>query len=520
MKSRLTFRLSASVAICLLVPALGAAREVAITILHTADLHGHLAPVMSEREAKPGGGLLRCATLIREIREREPNTLLLDCGDLFQGSAESFLARGRIMAEAVQILRYDALIVGNHEFDWGLDNLRRLYQQAGVPVLAADIRSPPATAAPIPGLQPFLLKEMDGVRVLVIGLSNPLIPRWFRPNMLGDLVLDESVVSLRRLMPRVREQRPDILVLAAHQGCRQWGDDQANQINALARFFPELDVIIGAHTHADVDRREINRVMYTQAGAYGLWLGKITLTYDVTGRRLKNKKAELLPVDSTVKPEAALERRFAEPLAAAEMYLKQTVGTAAVEHAATSRWPGQSAVQTLLARSIAEAVGADVVFHGVLSEATLRAGRISMRDVWRIVPFENRIGVARLTLEELRRILEENSKFIKSSNFRGVYGVEYDLDPKAPSDRRVSNVRLTGARRLKDDERVKVAFNSYDLASAGDRFPVLRAVIEEPQAGLDETNVDTRDAVIEYIRKHSPVNEPAVAGAHIVPERK
>ncbi|MBU4211907.1 MAG: bifunctional metallophosphatase/5'-nucleotidase [Verrucomicrobia bacterium] len=544
---------AATVAALLLAPALSA-REVAITLLHTADVHGHVAAVSSDREKEPGGGLLRCATRIEEIRRRDTNVILMDCGDLIQGSPESYLTQGRIIVEAVRQLRYDALVPGNHEFDGGVDALRRFYEQAGVPVLAANIHSPQEPA--LPGMCPFLCKDVDGVRVAIIGLTTPLIPLWSRPRLLGDITVEASLGALRRVMPLVRVQKPDILVLAAHQGWRKWGDDPANQINAIARAFPEFDVILGGHTHQVVEWKTVNGVAYTQAGCYGLWLGFARLVFDTQTRRVKSKQIQLLAVDSTVAPDKALENQVAKSLKETKQYLNQEVGVAAVEHKPTSRVRGQSAIQTLIAVAIAERVQADVVIHRALSEASLRAGRIILRDVWRIVPYDNYIGVAHLTLDELRQILEENSGYFGSREFRGVYGLTYDLEPKAAAGKRISNIRLTGDRpahrspwdeggntdpptpersggqapdnslktnngRQTTDERVRVAFNSYDMASAGGRLLRLRAILDQSTSRLEEyPDADTRDAVRAYIRRHQPLDIQAAPGAHVVRKSK
>lgn len=512
-------------AVPLLFLALGlSAREVAITILHTTDVHGRVAEVRSERELKLGGGLLRCATLVREIRAREPNVIMVDCGDLFQGSTESFLTSNRIMVSAVQYLRYDALVTGNHEFDGGVKALRQFYEQAQIPVLAANIRS--AAEPALPGAQDFLLKELEGVRVAVVGLTTPIIPLLSRPPLLDDVTVEDSRKVLHRVMPKVRAAKPDILVLAAHQGLREWGDDSANEIKTIARAFPEFDLILGGHTHQAVEWETVNGVSYTQAGKYALWLGVARLIFDTQTRRIKSRKIQLLPVDSTVARERALAEQLAKPLQETKQYLDQELGATTTELTPTSPHPGQSAIQTLIAAAIAEQAQAQIVFHRPLSEASLRSGSIKMRDVWRIVPYDNYIGVAHLTLAELRAILEENSEYYDSENFRGVYGLTYNLKIGAAPGTRVANIRLTGepkAGRAEQSapERLRVAFNSYDLASAGGKLPRLREIVERRTSRLEERlDANTRDAVIAYLQAHRPLNIEVLPGAQTGDKRK
>ncbi len=509
----------ALIAVCSLLAGWGAASEISLTLLYTADIHGQLAGWAAEQATEPAGGLLRCAALIRDIRAREPNVLLLDGGDLVQGSAASFLNRGAVMITAVKAMRYDALVPGNHEFDWGAANLRRLYAQAEIPVLAANISVPAARggAGSWPG-RPFLVKDLGGARVAVVGLANPLTASWIRPRLLDGLAFEPSAPALRRILPAVREQHPDVLVLVAHQGWRQWGDDAANEINALARAFPEFDVILGAHTHQAVEGFDLQGSLYIQPECYGRRLAKINLRVDPERHRVTRRAAELIAVQADVKPDPALEAACTGALQQARAYLRQELGRSAGELSAQSRFPGQSPVQTLIARAILEAVGAEAVFHGTLTAAALGAGRITMGDVWRIVPYENTIGVARLTPDELREILEENSRYLNSEQFRGVYGLTYELvrEPDAGSKTcRVRNIRLADGRALPEGERLRVAFNSHDLASAGARFSRLREIAERPSSRLEETEVDTREAVIAYLRKHQPLDERAVEGARL-----
>ena len=492
---------------------LSQAKEVSLTILHTTDLHGHIS---DDELSKEPGGLIRCATLIRAIREREENVLLIDCGDLIQGTAESFLTKGDIMMDAVQMLHYDVLIPGNHEFDWGVKNLRRLYNKINIPIVVANILASDENKLALPNMRPFLIREIDGVRIVIVGLTTPCIPFWSRPRLLDNLKFEKSTSALWRILPHIREVKPDILILAVHQGHKKWGDDIANEINSIARYFQEFDIIIGGHTHQKVIRRNIKGIAYTQAGCYGDWLGKIHLVFDDERHCIISKKFELLSVDKSVQPDPEMIRHFAEPIAKAAAYLNQTVGIAERAHLAKSHLPGQSGIQMLIAGAIHEATGAKVVFHGTLSSAILPRGRIAMRDIWRIVPYENYLGTAHLTLKEIDEILEENSNYLHSNRFRGVFGITYNLCPGAKPGSVVSNIRLANGSALNANQRIQIAFNSYDMASAARHFYSLRRIIEKPTSLLNETDIDTREAVISYIQTHSPLNERISPGAFII----
>ncbi|NKB23826.1 MAG: hypothetical protein GKR87_05500 [Kiritimatiellae bacterium] len=145
-------------------------------MLHTTDLHGHFLPAYDYEGHDEVGGLLRCATLIEKIKAREKNVLLVDCGDLIQGGAESYNTQGRVMIKALEWLGYDAWVLENHEFDWGLDKLAKLHDLTTLNMLGANIKTSSRKQHPLNKNKPYIMKDIDGVRVALVGLTTPGIP--------------------------------------------------------------------------------------------------------------------------------------------------------------------------------------------------------------------------------------------------------------------------------------------------------------------------------------------------------
>ena len=306
------------------------------------------------------------------------------------------------------------------------------------------------------------------------------------------------------------------MVLLVHQGYQELGDDNANEVNQLARSFPEFDVMLGGHLHRPLAGARLNGVLFSQAGYYGNWLGRVDLVFDTVKKKLVSKNADVISIEDRYGENADLEGFLRADLDKAESYLRENLGVAETGLVASAKLPAQSPVQQLICKAIIGASKADLALHGLVAEESIEAGPITRADIWRIIPYENRIGVVELTMPDIRDILEENAKQIGTTHFLGVYGLSYELHPNAPPGERVKNLCLADGGKPHARKRFRVAMNSYTLASGGGRFPLLREIAERPESRLEMTDIDTRTAVVEYVRKHSPLRIDAGTGVTIV----
>lgn len=506
------------------------AREVPLVVLHTTDLHSAILPAVPAEDARwdelrngqpaagPLGGFARCATAIRAIRAKERNVLWLDNGDTIEGNALGFLTRGAAILRAFNLLGCSIWTLGNHEFDWGLAALAPRMEEFAGDLLAANLRyeappdAPPEIARAFARVKPFVVREMEGVKVGVLGLATPGIPSWSRPRLIPGLVVEDSLVALRRAIPLAKAAGCDILLLSAHQGLRPRGDDHANQIRAIARDFPELDAIVGGHSHQLFEEQKISGVLYTQAGYWGSHLGRIDLTWDPDARRVTSRAARLLPMDATVPMDPEVLDALRSDLDRTAATLAERVGEATAPIAALGGPKAPTPLHDLLCAAIAEAVAArggrvDAVLHGLLADQKtgLPAGTLRMADVWSVVPYENAIGAFEVARDQLLEILEENAAAYASPRFRGLWGLTMKIKPSAPVGKRVVFLGDRAGRTLPPDARLRLAANSYDLASGGRRWPRLRELAEAPSAKLVEYDFSTREALADYLRHHSPI---------------
>jgi 2',3'-cyclic-nucleotide 2'-phosphodiesterase/3'-nucleotidase len=492
------------------------AREVPIVILHTCDLHGNILPTESYEGQTNVGGIARCATVIQQIREHEKNVLLVDAGDTMQGTPVSFLTGGQVMVKCLNQLRYDSWTWGNHEFDWGLDKLAASAERAEMPIVVANVRQAKdggntSSQQILSRLKPYIVKLIDGVKVGIIGLDTPGVPSWSRPRLIPGLEFVDSVETLRRVVPEVRAAGAQVLVLVCHQGYREAGDDHANQINAIARDFPELDVIIGAHTHRNFPEFKVSNILYSQADYYGIYLGRVDLVFDTEKGRVVHRQSNTLLMDEHIPFDPEILKNTGGDIDRAEKMSSATIGEATDDFWVRALPHKETPIHDLIFEAIDDAlrergVKVDAIVHGIVENRIgLRKGTITVGDVWNIVPYENTIGVVELTPAELRDVLDEDCDMFNNSAFRGIWGLKWTFDPTAKRGERTTGLLRADGSALDETQRLAVAFNSYDLASGGQRWKRLRELADQPTSKLAEYDFQTREAVINYIRKRGTI---------------
>jgi len=479
------------------------AREISFSILHTTDLHGRVLPTTDQDGNTEVGGLMRLASAIEEIRKEQPHTLLIDCGDFIQGSPETFYTQGRITFQAMRWLNYDAVVIGNHEFDWGPEFLQDLNGESQLPLLAANIVAQPKAPNPLEAAKPYVIKFINGAKVAIIGLTTPAMPSWFRPEYLEELHFENPVDTVRRVLPEIREQRPDIIICAAHMGFPAMGyQKRANRIDEVARAFPEIQLFIGGHTHRMIENLDVHGTPYTQAGHFGVWLGKVDVRFDNVTKTLIEMKPTMIKIGDRFPVHPGLEKEVAPGLKLSRERLAEVFGEAKEDIPYTLNAAGESPMQQILCESIGKAVKADMVLHGLLShDHGFQKGPITEQDLWNVVPYDNRIGVALLTKRDLVAILEENLVMRGRHHFMGTLGLSYTVKPDAEKGKRIINMKDADGKTLHSRKRYRVAMNSYVLASGGGRFPGLRQIIDEPISRLELTKVYTRDALRDWVKK-------------------
>lgn len=485
-----------------------------ISILHTTDLHGHILPTTDYHGRPDLGGFARCVTQINRWRAENPNSLLLDVGDLYQGTQFALADKGSAMIDLLNLLRYDAWIIGNHEFDWGIDPFIEAVQRSAMPVLAANtlLSGRPAGLSdsphPLGKIKPFILREFAGIKIAVVGLTTPGMPFWFPSAFTAGLEFQNPVEPARRALAEARSLGANAFILAGHMGLKErtGGDDFANRVMALTAEFPEVAVFIAGHTHQDIPSRLTNQVLLTQADHFGVHVGRIDLLFDRNSKRLLRQSAHTELMDSRIAQDPIVLSRTQPRLDAAAKVLAEPVGELADTLGVTAP-PGEpSDVERLIAAAIKETLAQqgsviDGVFHGLfVQNRVFRKGPKTIGDFWEILPYENFLVTAELTPDELTAVIHEVQQ---SRESRSLVGFKFTSD--AP---RLTSLRRADGQPLEPGKRYRIAFNTFDAQSGGHRFMKLRELLTQPAAKRVFHPVQTREALIDYFRRYKIVHRP------------
>src|SRR6266536_3364794 len=257
------------------------AQRAHIVILGTTDIHGRIFPLDYYTNKYDNVGIAKVATLIKEARKNDPDLLLVDSGDTIQGTPLEYFHNKRNntppdpMMLAMNALQYDSMTVGNHEYNFGLQVLEKARSEAKFPWLSANTYD---TGKATTHYQPYIVKEVQGVRIGVLGLTTPGIPNWEnKPNYEG-LEFHETVSEAKKWVQLLRSgEKVDVVVIAMHMGIEEdlrTGIPSPSQVPnenaaiAIARQVPGVDLILMGHTHRPVNDLFINGVLLTQANRW------------------------------------------------------------------------------------------------------------------------------------------------------------------------------------------------------------------------------------------------------------
>ncbi len=450
---------------------------VELVILHTNDCHGGHRPVRapgSAPDAPPRlGGAAALMTFVDGWRRTAGDSavLLLDAGDIYQGTPEGTETKGKLSIALMNLLGYDAGAIGNHEFDHGVDNLRGLLADARFPLMAENVVDARAGGRPREIPAPVILVR-QGVRIGIAGLVTEDLAKVALVDPVNGWVAERELPPAIAAVRQLRDSGAQVIILVTHVGTEhdsRLAAGLAAALPARAGGRPPVDLIVGGHSHTRLDTPLwVAGIPIVQTGANGRAVGEVRVRWDRGASRVTGLEYRVVDLKLENYPEDSRVTTFLAPwLADIDERMNVVVGTAAVLIDRGGRGGGSSRLGNLQTDIVREAMGTQVCFQnkgGI--RANLAAGPVRLRDLYTVSPFGNTVVTLELSGRDLRTILEGSlSGAITGIEFSGLRAW-YDPD-RAVGDR-VTRIEV-GGQPLEGDRFYTVATNSF-LGYGGDGY--------------------------------------------------
>ncbi|MFF8033893.1 MULTISPECIES: bifunctional metallophosphatase/5'-nucleotidase [unclassified Streptomyces] len=530
-------------------------KRYALTVMGTTDLHGHVFNWDYFKDAEYSDaagnaqGLARVSTLVNQVREEKGrrNTLLLDAGDTIQGTpltyyyakVDPITAEGgpvHPMAQAMNAIGYDAVALGNHEFNYGIETLRRFEEQCDFPLLGANALDAKTLKPAFPPyfMKTFRVKGAPPVKVAVLGLTNPGIAIWDKAYVQGRLTFPGLEEQAAKWVPKLRSMGADVVVVSAHSGSSgtsSYGDQLPHVENAaanVARQVPGIDAILVGHAHQEIEELRVTNeetgkaVVLSEPLCYAerLTLFDFELVLERGRWRVESAKASLRNA-ATVQDDPAITELLSDEHAVVVAYVNQVVGTATDTLTTVEARYKDAPIIDLIAKVQEDVVKAALAGTGyaslpVLAQASpfsrtsqIPAGEVTIRDLSSLYVYDNTLVAKLMTGAQVRAYLEYSAEYFAQTaagapvdvakltnaggrpdyNYDYVSGLAYDIDIARPAGSRIRNLTFGGAP-LDDAQEFVFAVNNY-RANGGGAFP---HVASAKELWAESTEIRTRIA--------------------------
>lgn len=479
-----------------------------VTILYTNDFHAAIEPrVASWLPGQPMiGGSACLAGLIEHIRRTEPNVVLFDSGDQLTGPAISLLTKGEAVFDLMRAMHYDAMALGNHEFDYGIAQLQKLIYSVPFPVLGANIFY---KGTDIPFTRPYAVIETGDVRIGVIGIIGSDAASVTLPSQVTSLEFRDPIPYVRKYVEELKP-KTDMIVVLAHQGKtgpmatdaeahpEMQRDFEADK--ALAAAVPGIDVLVGGHAHRGIETPFVSPVTGTiivQTYGNGTTLGYLQVTLDKERKRIVAHEGRLIRViNKEIQPSPSVSRSLEQWKAKVKAMTSEVIGEAAEDF--TRDYNRESPLGNLLTDILRQVTGAEIAFYnsgGIRGE--IKRGPITVGDVISVCPFLNTITRMELTGSQIKEIIEQGLTLERG--IIQVSGLKVVYDERREPGKRIVRVEH-GGKPLEDEKFYSVATINF-LAEGGDLYETFRR-----GRNVHDTGILVSQAFIDYVRRAKRVS--------------
>jgi len=450
-----------------------------LTILHTNDTHGFLTTFDTEKGYNLGGAAGR-ATLINEIRRSNKengnrHTLLLDGGDMLENNAMSNFFKGEADIAAMNLMGYEAMAFGNHDFGFGMDHFLTLAKKASFPILSANVLDS-KTGGYI--FKPYIVKNYNGVRIAIFGLTSHTL---FYNSMAADLkkiTFIDKHEAYAKILPQMKSEA-ELIIFLSHLGLEEDRE--------FAKMHPEINLIVGSHSHTYLEQPEkIGSTYIFQAGKYGECLGRIDLTF--AGAKMIDLKSRLIYV---------ADRKMGELVKTYKDRLDPQINIKLGELGATlenlDKYDKPTPLFGFVLKILRDKFDADFAMEtGASIGGRLETGPIYLKQIYRMMPYNNFAVVINMKGSEIKKLMDYSVSKSKSMYYVQAYGLSYESLNGASS-----NIMI-GGKPLDENKIYRVATDNY-MSAGGAEDGILKNI--EP-ARKNASEVLIRDLVIEYIKRN------------------
>ena len=473
-------------------------------------------------------------TYIQQVRQENPNTVLIDAGDDIQGTIMSddifnkAPDRAHPVIAAMNLMGYDAMTVGNHEFNWGIKSMQTILGQAEFPVLCANVTDKDGALVTGAG---WTIVEAGGVKIAVIGVTSPSVPRWDGGKEgIDECTYEDASEAVKKAIAEIGAQA-DIILVSAHMGLEAEyyinEDDRRDSAAKILEVNPEVDVLQVAHTHSTVNET-VGEVPVAGVRSTGVEIARFDLTLD-KDKNITEAKVEIVPMEG-VEPSA--EIRELETVASAhteaiKFINEDVLGSTTARFQPDNEidgiaqgWIEDTAVMDLINQVQLEKSGADVSAAALFKYGSdLPEGDIKYNNIFDIYKYDNTLYRVKLTGAELKAYMEWSAGYYNTwkegdinisfdPEFRDYKydmfaGVNYEIDISQPVGSRIKNLTFKGEP-LKDDQELTLAVNNYRFSST-----VKGMLAAGDEAKEWESSESIRDMLKAHFEANSPV-EPKV----------
>ncbi len=463
-----------------------------LIILHTNDMHGQVYPYYFKQMGAYYGGVANLAARINQLREEygKDKILLIDAGDISQGTPVSNIFQGDPMTDYMNYIGYDCTTFGNHEFDWGQKALLRQVQRRKFPTVCANVIETATGQVPT-GVKPYIVVERAGMKIGIIGVATPSTPRMsFHKNVEGLEFLD-SVETINKYREELNKQGIKVIGVVSHNGYKEDLD--------IAKEVKGITFIIGGHSHTPVyNPYMVNGIPVCQAGEWGKFIGFERLKIDADTGKTISFEGKLI---HNIAADEKLAKQLAPYKEKVDKSMNEVLGdlSADITHLEYQvKGSGTTSAGDVVTDIMKAVTGADVAFintHGI--RASLPKGTITRGSVFTILPFDNALMTCEVKGSDLAKIIEY---YVDRPSFTQVAGIKCDYDSKKPFDHRVTNIKING----KDLDPNK----TYKIATIDFLFGASKDCKELQNAKNINTAKVLRDEVEAYIKQKKHIVVP------------